>query len=173
MVLCHQVSHVTYIVNKRKEKVFYKFVVMIAEWWVSEQKEFDIALLLSLKQTGRGKGYAFVQFESDEIAKIVADSMSGYLMFRKKMICEFCSFFLVFLGLHPFFSIEFSLSFHVVVRPILPRRQFWGLGLWHPNPIFKPGPITPPVFKPDWYRCGQVRQHEITRKVHFQERNKY
>lgn len=40
------------------------------------------------KRTGRSKGYAFAQFESDEIAKIVADSMSGYLMFRKKMICK-------------------------------------------------------------------------------------
>ncbi len=39
-------------------------------------------------QTGRSKGYAFVEFECDEVAKIVADTMNNYLMFNKLLKCE-------------------------------------------------------------------------------------
>jgi len=34
-------------------------------------------------QTGRSKGYAFVEFEFEEIAKIAAQSMDNYLMFER------------------------------------------------------------------------------------------
>ena len=45
---------------------------------------FNIILL----QTGGIKGYAFVQFVDDFVAKVVADSMNNYLMFHKLLKCE-------------------------------------------------------------------------------------
>lgn len=34
-------------------------------------------------QTGRSKGYAFVEFAHDDVAKIVAETMNNYLMFER------------------------------------------------------------------------------------------
>lgn len=39
-------------------------------------------------QTGRSKGFAFIEFECSEVAKIVADTMNNYLMFNKLLKCE-------------------------------------------------------------------------------------
>ncbi|XP_053554055.1 MKI67 FHA domain-interacting nucleolar phosphoprotein [Bombina bombina] len=41
------------------------------------------------KKTGGSKGYAFVEFESDEVAKIVADTMNNYLFCERLLKCEF------------------------------------------------------------------------------------
>lgn len=41
------------------------------------------------KKTGGSKGFAFVEFECDEVAKIAADTMDNYLMFEKILKCEF------------------------------------------------------------------------------------
>ncbi|KAM6443953.1 MKI67 FHA domain-interacting nucleolar phosphoprotein isoform 2-T2 [Liasis olivaceus] len=41
------------------------------------------------KKTGGSKGYAFVEFEYDEIAKIAADTMNNYLLREKLLKCEF------------------------------------------------------------------------------------
>lgn len=40
------------------------------------------------KSTGKSKGYAFLEFESAEVAKIAADSMHDYLMFGQKLVCR-------------------------------------------------------------------------------------
>ncbi|XP_039211404.1 MKI67 FHA domain-interacting nucleolar phosphoprotein isoform X2 [Crotalus tigris] len=40
------------------------------------------------KKTGGSKGYAFVEFEYDEIAKIAADTMNNYLIREKLLKCE-------------------------------------------------------------------------------------
>jgi len=40
------------------------------------------------KRTGQPKGYAFVQFKSASVAKIVADTMNNYLMFNRLLKCE-------------------------------------------------------------------------------------
>jgi len=40
------------------------------------------------KKTGNIKGYAFVEFESDVVAKVVADSMNNYLMFNRLLKCQ-------------------------------------------------------------------------------------
>lgn len=42
-------------------------------------------------QTGRSKGYGFVEFDCDEVAKIVAETMDNYLMGERLIKCE-CSF---------------------------------------------------------------------------------
>jgi len=41
------------------------------------------------EQTARSKGYAFVEFASDEVAKIVAETMHNYMMFGRLLKCEY------------------------------------------------------------------------------------
>lgn len=41
------------------------------------------------KKTGNSKGYAFVEFEYDEVAKIVADTMNNYLFGERILKCQF------------------------------------------------------------------------------------
>ncbi|KAK2850142.1 hypothetical protein Q7C36_008925 [Tachysurus vachellii] len=40
------------------------------------------------KKTGRSKGYGFVEFECDEVAKIVAETMNNYLMGERLIKCN-------------------------------------------------------------------------------------
>ncbi|NWW85652.1 MK67I protein, partial [Rhynochetos jubatus] len=42
-------------------------------------------------QTGASKGYGFIEFESDEVAKIVADTMNNYLFCERLLKCQFMS----------------------------------------------------------------------------------
>ena len=39
-------------------------------------------------QTGNSRGYAYIQFAHDEVAKIVAETMNNYLMFEKLIKCK-------------------------------------------------------------------------------------
>jgi nucleolar protein 15 len=39
-------------------------------------------------KTGRSRGYAFVDFADVEVAKIVAESMSGYFLLEKRLVCH-------------------------------------------------------------------------------------
>ncbi|KAF8767613.1 MKI67 FHA domain-interacting nucleolar phosphoprotein-like [Argiope bruennichi] len=41
------------------------------------------------RKTGRPKGFAFIEFKSEEIAKIAAEAMNNYLFFEKLLKCEF------------------------------------------------------------------------------------
>lgn len=38
-------------------------------------------------QTGKSRGYAFVEFEFEEVAKIAAEAMNNYLMFERLIKC--------------------------------------------------------------------------------------
>lgn len=40
-------------------------------------------------QTGGSKGYAFIEYECDEVAKIVAETMNNYLMGERLIKCEY------------------------------------------------------------------------------------
>ncbi|NWR69169.1 MK67I protein, partial [Centropus unirufus] len=40
-------------------------------------------------QTGATKGYGFIEFESDDVAKIVADTMNNYLFSERLLKCQF------------------------------------------------------------------------------------
>ncbi|KFW90450.1 MKI67 FHA domain-interacting nucleolar phosphoprotein-like, partial [Phalacrocorax carbo] len=40
-------------------------------------------------QTGGSKGYAFIEFECDDVAKIVADTMNNYLFSERLLKCQF------------------------------------------------------------------------------------
>uniref|UniRef100_UPI00398F3E58 MKI67 FHA domain-interacting nucleolar phosphoprotein n=1 Tax=Pristiophorus japonicus TaxID=55135 RepID=UPI00398F3E58 len=40
------------------------------------------------KKTGRSKGYAFVEFECEEVAKIVAETMNNYLFGERLLKCQ-------------------------------------------------------------------------------------
>ena len=41
------------------------------------------------KKTGRSKCYSFIEFEEKEPAKIAAETMHGFLMFGKQLVCRF------------------------------------------------------------------------------------
>jgi len=41
------------------------------------------------KKTGGSKGYAFIEFQEESVAKIVAQTMNKYLLFEKTLVCEF------------------------------------------------------------------------------------
>ncbi|XP_052094029.1 MKI67 FHA domain-interacting nucleolar phosphoprotein-like [Mytilus californianus] len=41
------------------------------------------------KKSGKGKGYAFIEFHCDEVAKIVAETMNNYLMFERLLKCKY------------------------------------------------------------------------------------
>uniref|UniRef100_A0A2K6G8J1 Nucleolar protein interacting with the FHA domain of MKI67 n=1 Tax=Propithecus coquereli TaxID=379532 RepID=A0A2K6G8J1_PROCO len=43
--------------------------------------------ILSLNPTGNSKGYAFVEFESDDVARIVAETMNNYLFGERLLQC--------------------------------------------------------------------------------------
>lgn len=43
------------------------------------------------RKTGRSKHYAFIEFESTEVAKIVADTMDKYLLFGHILKCKFAA----------------------------------------------------------------------------------
>lgn len=40
-------------------------------------------------KTGGSKGFAFIEFQSEDVAKIVAETMNNYLFFEKLLKCEF------------------------------------------------------------------------------------
>jgi nucleolar protein 15 len=40
------------------------------------------------KKTGKSKHYAFIEFEHEEVAKIVAETMNGYLLFNHVLQCK-------------------------------------------------------------------------------------
>jgi nucleolar protein 15 len=40
-------------------------------------------MLNNYLQTGRSKGYAFIEFAYNDVAKIVAETMNNYLMFER------------------------------------------------------------------------------------------
>jgi len=40
------------------------------------------------KKTGRSRGYAFIQFESNEVAKVVQKAMDKYILCDKLLVCE-------------------------------------------------------------------------------------
>ncbi|NXF01906.1 MK67I protein, partial [Smithornis capensis] len=41
------------------------------------------------KKTGASKGYGFIEFECDDVAKIVADTMNNYLFSERLLKCQF------------------------------------------------------------------------------------
>ncbi|CAB3997116.1 MKI67 FHA domain-interacting nucleolar phospho -like, partial [Paramuricea clavata] len=43
------------------------------------------------KKTGGSKGYAFVEFACDDVAKIVAETMNNYMMFGRLLKCNVVS----------------------------------------------------------------------------------
>lgn len=40
------------------------------------------------KKTGNCRGYGFIEFENEKVAKIAADTMNNYLMFNKILKCQ-------------------------------------------------------------------------------------
>lgn len=40
------------------------------------------------KKTGASKHYAFLEFETPEVAEIVANTMDGYILFGQKLVCS-------------------------------------------------------------------------------------
>lgn len=54
-------------------------------------KQFGRVLRIRLsrsKKTGNYRGYGFIEFENENVAKIAADTMNNYLMFNKLIKCK-------------------------------------------------------------------------------------
>jgi RNA recognition motif-containing protein len=43
-------------------------------------------------QTGNSRGYAFLEFESEDVAKIVAETMNNYLFGERLLVCKYSYF---------------------------------------------------------------------------------
>ena len=41
------------------------------------------------KKTGRSKGYSFIEFDEKEPARIAANTMHGFLLFGKQLVCQY------------------------------------------------------------------------------------
>lgn len=42
-------------------------------------------------QTGNSKGYGFVEFESEDVARIAAETMNNYLFGERLLKCEYAA----------------------------------------------------------------------------------
>lgn len=73
-------------------------------------------------KTGGSRGYAFIEFLSEDVAKIVADTMDGYLFFNKIMKCRVIPREHVHEGLFRHFRYPFPLR-KEVVRTVHNRRR--------------------------------------------------
>ncbi|XP_037528411.1 MKI67 FHA domain-interacting nucleolar phosphoprotein-like [Rhipicephalus sanguineus] len=73
-------------------------------------------------KTGGSRGYAFIEFLSKDVAKIVADTMDGYLFFNKIMKCSVIPKEHVHEGLFRHFRYPFPLR-KEVVRIVHNRRR--------------------------------------------------
>ena len=57
--------------------------------------QFGKVLKLKLfrsKKSGKSKGYAFIEFEDEEVATIVAEAMHGYFLHERQLICHVVPF---------------------------------------------------------------------------------
>ena len=45
--------------------------------------------LMRSKKTARSKGYCFIEFKEPEVARIAAESMNGYLMYGRPLVCQY------------------------------------------------------------------------------------
>lgn len=73
-------------------------------------------------KTGGSRGYAFIEFLSEDVAKIVADTMDGYLFFNKILKCHVIPRERVHEGLFRHFRYPFPLR-KEVVRTVHNRRR--------------------------------------------------
>ena len=55
---------------------------------LSFSETFAFNIFVYVFQTGASKGYAFIEFRSEDVAKIVAETMNNYLMFEKLLKCK-------------------------------------------------------------------------------------
>lgn len=52
-----------------------------------------------LFQTGNSRGFAFVEFESEDVAKIVAETMDNYLFGERLLSCKYSDLSCTVIGL--------------------------------------------------------------------------
>jgi nucleolar protein 15 len=52
-----------------------------------EAKRYNIGVLSNFK-SARSRGFAFVEFEDKDVAKIAADNMNGYLVYGRTLECR-------------------------------------------------------------------------------------
>ena len=50
---------------------------------------FQINSFILSTQTGKSKGYAYIEFQHKEVAKLVAETMNNYLMFTRILKCKY------------------------------------------------------------------------------------
>ncbi|KAL3141862.1 hypothetical protein ABBQ32_004526 [Trebouxia sp. C0010 RCD-2024] len=71
------------------------------------------------KKTGKAKHYAFVEFQSPEVATIAADAMDNYMMFKQKLRVNVVKS----ADIHPLLFKGANKKFHAIPRQKLSREQ--------------------------------------------------
>eukprot|EP00951_Prasinocladus_malaysianus_P014010 scaffold106480_cov46-Prasinocladus_malaysianus.AAC.2 len=74
ILACRRIPHGFY---EKQMKGFFMQFGDVKRWRVSRSK-----------RNAKSKGYAFVQFANKEVAKIAAEAMDGYLMFKQALKCH-------------------------------------------------------------------------------------
>lgn len=63
--------------------------------YFSQFGKVNAVVLARSKKTGRSKGYGFVEFKEEEVAKIAAETMNNYLMCNRLLKSKYflyCTF---------------------------------------------------------------------------------
>ena len=71
------------------------------------------------KRTGKAKHYAFVEFQSPEVAAIAAEAMDNYMMFKQKLRVNVVKR----ADVHPLLFKGANKKFHAIPRQKLSREQ--------------------------------------------------
>ncbi|EHA99092.1 MKI67 FHA domain-interacting nucleolar phosphoprotein [Heterocephalus glaber] len=74
--------------NPQEDAEFQKEVEQIKEYF-SQFGNITRFRLSRSKRTGNSRGYAFVEFASEDVAKIVAETMHNYLFGERLLVCRF------------------------------------------------------------------------------------
>lgn len=63
-------------------------VMMLINFLITKVWNWSFWVVTFCPQTGKSKGYAFIEFDCDEVAKIVAETMNNYLMGERLIKCK-------------------------------------------------------------------------------------
>lgn len=92
-----QFGVITRLRLSRSKKVIHKRIFCVSVYIFLITSEVILVLTASafnwyffcLLQTGGSRGYAFIEFKYEDVAKLVAETMNNYLMFTRLLKCKY------------------------------------------------------------------------------------